>query len=97
MAKGDKCRAYIIKTGLRPDVFYWHGRKVWDGFTGTRDNGERTLLGGGLAPMMRKMLKEGYWPDLHDVVKDWVAYWRARDSVPSERTLMRRAAQRKVQ
>ena len=51
MAKGDKCKAYIIKHGLKP--YIENGK--WDGFTAIRPNGEITQLSDGLRRAMHRL------------------------------------------
>ncbi len=68
--KGDLCRKRIEERGLRPNVKIRNSRKYWDGITAIRPNGEEAFLSGGMAVQMRKMVKDSYWPDLRDVIRD---------------------------
>ena len=67
--KGEGCKKQIQKLGLRPNVRDHDSKKYWDGITAIRLDGEETFLSDGMAAQMRKMVKDGYWPEFLNVTK----------------------------
>ena len=55
-----RCRSLLIQWKLTP--YTYDG--VWDGHSANGRDGEQTWLSDGLRKEMRRMIGEGYWPDV---------------------------------
>ena len=75
----EEVRNLIICRGYRPDVRHWKGEHVWNGHSAVKASGNLTYCFGLLAQVLRRMLKQGQWPELGKVRVSWRRYWLAYD------------------